>query len=163
MDLRRLSLMFTLIGGALLLAATTFLVTASFGRVATTATDDNASGSLVMIERATPSIMENSAGTAYGWLLASAALVVIFGLLTRYGGYVGPILVIIVMQLMVFASILTIGIFFFPGAGALGVAALMAIADRSNRRSARVARSSTGNPSSTWRPSAEPRSSTLPR
>ncbi len=132
MNVRRLSLVFSVAGGALLMAATTVLVSISLGRVGTTTM--GADGNAVYAEFSTPSIMEDSPGTAVGWIAATAVFVVIVALLIRYGGFVGPILVFIVLQLLVLVSILSIGIFLAAGTAAFCASALLAISDRSTRR-----------------------------
>jgi len=135
MTVRRLSLGFTIVGGALLVAAAALLVSISLGEGGTTSMDAN--GVEISSTYRTPSIMQDSPRVAMGWIAATLAVVLVVGLLIRYGGYIGPVLVIAVMSLAVLVSILTLGVFLAPGVALLCNAAVLAIADRAIERDSR--------------------------
>lgn len=132
MNLRRVSLGFTVAGGVLLVAATTLLVSVSFGRVEFTTTDAN--GRAVTQMFSTPSVLQDSPRLAANWIAATVVVSAVLGLLIRYGGVVGPVLVIGALQLVIVAGILTIGRYLVPGAGCLVIAAVLALADWQQRR-----------------------------
>jgi hypothetical protein len=129
---RRCTLIFSIVGGALLVAATTLLVSISWGMTSSTTTD--ASGMTITTEARTPSIMQDSPRVALGWIVASLLIAVVVALLIRFGGFIGPAVVMCLMWLIVLAGIMTIGIYLAPAAISLCVASLLAIADRADRR-----------------------------
>jgi hypothetical protein len=131
---RRWSLVLTVVGGALLLAGVGLLVTLSLGRGAMSSTDEI--GRTVMVEYRSPSIWQDAPRTAVGWLVATVVFVVVVGLVIRFGGVVGAVVVASLMWLMVMASILTIGIYLAPGAAGLSAAAAASVVDRATRSSA---------------------------
>ena len=90
-------------------------------------------GSLATTEHRS-SLWQSQHEVALRVLLMVVAFAVVAGLLVRYGGRVGALLVIGVGGLGTFASILTIGIFLAPGASLLAASALVAEADRLERR-----------------------------
>jgi hypothetical protein len=132
MNARRWIWLLTVIGGGLLVAAVTFLVSTSWGVGGTTTTGPD--GRTVVVEFRTPSVLQDSPRLAYGWIAAAIGFVVVVALVIRFGGVVGPALVLFVMWLMVAASIMTIGLFLAPGVGVLGAAAALAIADHARSR-----------------------------
>lgn len=129
MNLRRVSLWLSIVGGTLWLAAAILLVSVSLGEVGTTTTD--ADGTMVIVSRRTASIMQDSPTVAFGWIAATTAFAVAATLLIRYGGIIGGAFVIAVVGMAVLASILTIGVYLAPGAAFFGAAALLAMVDRS--------------------------------
>ena len=142
MSLRRASLGASILGGVLLVAAATLLVTISLGEVGSTeATSD---GEVVMTMRATASVMEDSPRLAFSWIAAAVAFAVVAALLIRFGGLVGAALVVGLMGLVVLAGILTIGIFLVPSATCFGVSALLITVDRLDRCPPRRVRSCGG-------------------
>lgn len=141
---RRWSLLLTVVGGLLLLGGVSILVTVSLGRGAMSSTDEY--GRTVMFEYRTPSIWQDAPRTAVGWLAATLVFVVVIGLIIRYGGVVGAVVVAMLMWLMVMASILTIGIFLAPGAAGLGAAAAASVVDRANRSAASKRSTEMSNP-----------------
>lgn len=132
MSTRKWIWLLTVIGGALLVAAVTFLVSTSWGVGGTTTTGPD--GRTVVVEFRTPSVLQDSPRLAYGWIAAAIGFVVVVALIIRFGGVVGPALVLLVTWLMVAASIMTIGLFLAPGVGVLGAAAALAIAEHARSR-----------------------------
>jgi hypothetical protein len=137
-------LVLTIVGGLLLLGGVSLLVTLSLGRGAMSSTDEY--GRTVMVEYRTPSIWQDAPRTAVGWLVATVVFVVVIGLVIRWGGVVGAVVVAMLMWLIVMASILTIGIFLAPGAAGLSAAAAASVVDRANRSSASKRSTDMSNP-----------------
>ena len=136
MKLRRVSLWLSILGGVALMAATTFLISVGWGEVSTTTGGPD--GTVVTETRRTASALETSPVTAVGWLLAVLAFSIVAGLLIRFGGPVGRVVVLAIAGLGTLASIMTIGLFIAPGAALLSAAALLTEADRSNQRNAQL-------------------------
>lgn len=128
---RRASALLVLLATVCTVGAAALLVSRSLGRLGTTSTD--AAGRTIVIERPTPSILEESPGLAVRWIAASVVGCLVLGGLVGFGRTVGPVLVICVMGLVTMASILTIGAYLAPGAAAWCGAASLAIAERAQR------------------------------
>lgn len=128
MNLRRWSLWLSVAGAALWVAAATYLVSVGWGETSTTtATPD---GGVVTETHRTASAYENDPAQAVRMVLILLAVGVVAMMLVRFGGYVGPVVVIGITGLGTLAAMLTIGIFIAPGTACMGAAALIAIVDR---------------------------------
>lgn len=124
--------MLSLLGSVALLVAAVFLVSVGWGESSSTTSGPD--GVQVTETHRSASALESSPGTAVRWLTAAAAFALVATLLIRFGGRIGGGLVVVVTGLGIFASMLTIGIFLAPGAALLGAAAVVAEADRAERR-----------------------------
>lgn len=128
MNLRRWSLGLSVVGAAVWVAAATYLVSVGWGETSTTTATPGGGG--VTETHRTASAYENDPAQAVRMVLIVLAASVVAVLLIRFGGYVGPMVVIGITGLGTFAAMLTIGIFIAPGTACMGAAALLAIIDR---------------------------------
>lgn len=136
MKLRMVSLWLSILGGVALMASTTFLISVGWGEVSTTTGGPD--GTVVTETHRTASALETSPVTAVGWLLAVLAFSIVAGLLIRFGGPIGRVIVLAIAGLGTLASIMTIGLFIAPGAALLSAAAVLTEADRSKQRHAEL-------------------------
>ncbi|MFN8052594.1 MAG: hypothetical protein U0Q22_14200 [Acidimicrobiales bacterium] len=144
MDARRTSLWLSISGGAALVAAAIYLVSVGWGEVSEWRVGPD--GHRVTHTHRTASPFESSPATAVRSVLIVVAVVVVLGLLIRFGGLLGHLFVIAVAGLACLASLMTLFILIIPGTTLLTIAALMAEADRLQRRAASTSGTATLTP-----------------
>ena len=135
MNLRRVSVWFSIGGGAAWLTAALFLLSRGWGETTTVSSDP--SGVITTETPRTASVFQSSPDLAARWLLAVCALSLVAGLLLRFGGLVGLVVAGVVAglgMLLTVLGMLTIGVLIAPGASLWGAAVVLAAAARVERR-----------------------------